>query len=95
MWTRLLSYLYYCSQEVLKYLKDLIRLRQVLFVSLLSMILVGCSSLSSVETVKIPSTPVLLSVKKVELDGEPGVWMNSQDASTLVQWIYDIEGLYK
>ena len=50
----------------------------------------GCSSLSS--TREIPTLPVLTSLQRMELNGTPGVWMNSDDAGRLAQWIYEVTG---
>lgn len=51
----------------------------------------GCSSLSSTPA-GIPPLPVLTSLRRATLDGMPGVWMNSDDAGRLAQWIYDVTG---
>lgn len=40
---------------------------------------------------QIPSTPVLTSIRRVNLDGTDGVWMDDRDAGTLAQWIDDVE----
>lgn len=50
----------------------------------------GCSFLSS--TLEIPSLPVLTTLQRLELNGTPGVWMSSDDAGRLAQWIYDVTG---
>ena len=54
----------------------------------LLMILPGCSWDSSARAV--PTLPVLESLQRLELDGMPGIWMNSDDAGRLAQWIYDV-----
>lgn len=50
----------------------------------------GCSYLSS--TQEVPALPVLTSLQRLELNGTPGVWMDSSDAGRLAQWIYDVTG---
>ena len=60
------------------------------FVAVLLMTVPGCSYLSS--TPEIPSLPVLTSLQRLELNGTPGVWMDSSDAGRLAQWIYDVTG---
>ena len=35
---------------------------------------------------------VLTSLQRLELNGVPGVWMDSSDAGRLAQWIYDVTG---
>lgn len=51
----------------------------------------GCSSANWAERTQIPSTPILASIRKVNLDGIDGVWMDDRDAATLAEWIYDVE----
>lgn len=50
----------------------------------------GCSWGSS--TREVPTLPVLTSLQRLELNGTPGVWMSSDDAGRLAQWIYDVTG---
>lgn len=50
----------------------------------------GCSWDSS--TPDVPTLPVLTSLQRLELNRTPGVWMNSDDAGRLAQWIYDVTG---
>ena len=50
----------------------------------------GCSYLSS--TPEVPALPVLTSLQRLELNGTPGVGMDSSDAGRLAQWIYDVTG---
>lgn len=50
----------------------------------------GCSSPSS--TPETPPLPVLCSLRKMEWNGQAGVWMNSNDAGQLARWIYDVTG---
>lgn len=50
----------------------------------------GCSWDSS--TTDVPTLPVLTSLQRLELNRTPGVWMNSDDAGRLAQWIYDVTG---
>ena len=50
----------------------------------------GCSWGSSTQVV--PTLPVLPSLQRLELNGTPGVWMNSDDAGSLAVWIYDVTG---
>lgn len=56
----------------------------------------GCSSASSIlepdRTVQVPALPVLTSLQRLELNGTPGIWMNSDDAGRLAIWIYDVTG---
>lgn len=54
-------------------------------------VLLGCSSANWAERTQIPSTPILASIRKVNLDRIDGVWMDSRDAGTLAQWINDVE----
>lgn len=49
----------------------------------------GCS-LSSSESV--PTLPVLESLRRLSLNGTPGLWMNEDDAGRLAVWIYDVTG---
>ena len=49
----------------------------------------GCCSTSSTP---VPVLPVLTSLQRAELNGVPGVWMGSDDAGRLAQWIYDVTG---
>lgn len=53
------------------------------------LILPGCSLPSSIPA---PTLPVLTSLQRAELNGTPGVWMSSDDAGRLAQWIYDVTG---
>lgn len=53
------------------------------------LILPACCSSSSTQ---VPTLPVLKSLQRAELEGSPGVWMNSDDAGRLAQWIYDVTG---
>nr|DAH74835.1 MAG TPA: hypothetical protein [Caudoviricetes sp.] len=62
-----------------------------IFGGLLLLMLLGCSSANWAERTQIPSTPILASIRKVNLDGIDGVWMDSRDAGTLAQWINDVE----
>ena len=50
----------------------------------------GCSSPSS--TPALPTLPVLSSLQRLELNGTPGVWMNSDDAGRLSLWIFNATG---
>lgn len=63
----------------------------VLPISVVALLLMvpGCCSTSSIPA---PTLPVLTSLQRAELDGVSGVWMNSNDASQLAQWIYDVTG---
>ena len=61
------------------------------FGGLLLLMLLGCSSANWAERTQIPSTPILASIRKVNLDGIDGVWMDDRDAATLAEWIYDVE----
>lgn len=65
--------------------------RPVLLSSVVVLLLMvpGCCSTSSTP---VPTLPVLTSLQRAELDGVPGVWMNSSDAGRLAQWIYDVTG---
>lgn len=63
----------------------------MIFGGLLLLILLGCSSQSLAGKTQIPSTPILTSLHKVNLNGTDGVWMDSRDAGTLAQWIDDVE----
>ena len=51
----------------------------------------GCSWGSSTPA-GIPPLPVLTSLQRLELNGTPGVWMNSDDAGRMALWIYNITG---
>lgn len=61
----------------------------VLPISVVALLLMvpGCCSTSSIPA---PTLPVLTSLQRAELDGVSGVWMNSNDAGQLAQWIYDV-----
>ena len=48
----------------------------------------GCSWGSSKP--EVPTLPTLTSLQRLELNGTPGVWMNSDDAGRLAVWIYDV-----
>lgn len=63
----------------------------VLPISVVALLLMvpGCCSTSSTQA---PTLPVLTSLQRLELTGVPGVWMNSDDAGRLAQWIYDVTG---
>lgn len=63
----------------------------VLPISVVALLLMvpGCCSTSSIPA---PTLPVLTSLQRAELDGVSGVWMNSNDAGQLAQWIYDVTG---
>lgn len=63
----------------------------MIFGGLLLLMLLGCSSANWAAKTQIPSTPILASIRKVNLDGIDGVWMDDRDAATLAEWIYDIE----
>lgn len=71
-------------------LKKLTRPALLSFAVVVLMILPGCCSLSS--TPDVPTLPVLTSLQRLELNGVSGVWMNSDDAGRLAQWIYDVTG---
>lgn len=58
--------------------------------AVLLMMVQGCSWGSS--TPEVPTLPVLTSLQRLELNGTPGVWMSSDDAGRLAQWIYDVTG---
>ena len=64
----------------------------VLPISVVALLLMvqGCSFLSS--TPEVPTLPTLTSLQRLELDGVPGVWMDSSDAGRLAVWIYDVTG---
>lgn len=62
-----------------------------IFGGLLLLMLLGCSSANWAERTQIPSTPILASIRKVNLDRIDGVWMDDRDAATLAEWIYDVE----
>lgn len=62
----------------------------VLCAAALLMTVQGCSLHSS--TPEVPTLPTLTSLQRLELDGVPGVWMNSDDAGRLAVWIYDVTG---
>lgn len=65
----------------------------VLCAAVLLMTVQGCSWGSSIpEVPTLPTLPVLTSLQRLELDGVPGVWMNSDDAGRLAVWIYDVTG---
>ena len=49
----------------------------------------GCSFPSSTPA---PALPVLTSLQRLELNGTPGVWMNSSDAGSLALWICNVTG---
>lgn len=68
------------------------RTRSALRTSVVALLLMvpGCSYLSS--TPEVPSLPVLTSLQRLELNGTLGIWMNSDDAGRLAQWIYDVTG---
>lgn len=51
----------------------------------------GCSFLSSTPD-PLPGLPVLTSLQRMDRNGTPGVWMNSEDAGRLAQWMYDVTG---
>lgn len=63
----------------------------VLPISVVALLLMvpGCCSTSSIPA---PTLPVLASLQRAELNGVSGVWMNSNDAGQLAQWIYDVTG---
>ena len=63
----------------------------VLPISVVALLLMvpGCCSTSSIPA---PTLPVLTSLQRLELNGTPGVWMSSDDAGRLAQWIYDVTG---
>lgn len=51
----------------------------------------GCCSPSS--TPDPPWTlPVLTSLQRLDLNGVPGVWMNTDDAGQLAAWLYTVTG---
>ena len=58
---------------------------------LLGLMLSGCSAINSGRNSLIPSTPILESQKIVVLDGVRGWWIDERDASSLAQWIHDVE----
>ena len=58
--------------------------------AVLLMMVQGCSWGSS--TQEVPTLPVLTSLQRLELNGTPGVWMSSDDAGRLAEWIYDVTG---
>ena len=60
----------------------------LLFGSMLLTTVQGCSSNSS-----IPAPPILTSLQRASLDGEPGLWMSDSDAGTLALWIYNVSGI--
>ncbi len=62
------------------------------FAAVLLLTVPGCCSVNSTPAA-IPALPVLTSLQRLPLDGVPGVWMNSNDAGQLAQWIYDVTGI--
>jgi len=50
----------------------------------------GCCLTSS--TPVIPTLPVLPTLQRATLEGVSGVWMSSDDAGRLAQWIYEVTG---
>ena len=51
----------------------------------------GCSFPSS--TRDMAPLPVLPSLQRMTLNGEPGVWMDDADAGRLAAWLYDVTGV--
>ena len=51
----------------------------------------GCSWGSSTQVV--PTLPTLTSLQRLDLNGVPGVWMNSDDAGRIAVWIYEVTGV--
>ncbi len=62
-----------------------------LFAVVLLMTVPGCSSASSTPD-PLPGLPVLTSLQRLELNGAPGVWMNSEDAGQLAVWLHEVTG---
>ena len=71
-------------------LKRLMQPALLSFAAVLLLTVPGCSSLSL--TPEVPPLPVLPTLQRLELNGTPGVWMSSDDAGQLAQWIYDVTG---
>ena len=51
----------------------------------------GCCLASSTPEA-VPAPPVLASLRRLTLDGTPGVWMDSEDAGRLAVWIHGLTG---
>lgn len=49
----------------------------------------GCSWTNSTPA-QTPAPPVLQSLQRATLNGEPGVWMNDADAGNLALWLYEV-----
>ena len=81
---RCLSWVYAC-------LTGWTRLVLTIFAAAWLLTVPGCSFLSS--TPDIPTLPVLPSLQRLELNGTPGVWMDSDDAGRLAVWIYEVTGV--
>lgn len=78
-----------CSKPVCAFWKGWMRSARPISVVALLLMVPGCCSTSSIPA---PTLPVLTSLQRLTLDGTPGVWMNSDDAGQLAQWIYDVTG---
>lgn len=79
-----------CSSSARKRSNGLIKSVTILSAVLLLLMGLGCSSHNSTRTV--PTLPILPSLQRLELEGIPGVWMDSADAGRLSVWIYDVTG---
>ena len=58
--------------------------------AVLALTVQGCLWTSS--TREAPVLPVLTSLQRLEHEGRPGVWMDSDDAGRLAVWIYEATG---
>lgn len=89
MWTPGRLFLRPFCSWVCVYLKRRTRPALLSFAAVLLLMVPGCCSTSSTPA---PTLPVLTSLQRLELNGTPGVWMSSDDAGRLAQWIYDVTG---
>ena len=60
-------------------------------VSVLLLTAPGCSWTNSTQD-QVPTLPVLASLRRLSLEGTPGLWMSEDDAGRLAVWIYDVTG---
>ena len=88
MWTPGRHFSRRCFNPGCVFWKRLTRPALRIFVVALLMMVPGCCLDSS--TPEVPVLPLLTSLQRLELNGTPGVWMNSDDAGRLAQWIYDV-----
>ncbi len=89
MWMRGRPFLPRCFRRVCGFWKTSTRRALPICVAALLLTAQGCSSPSSTPP---PALPVLTSLQRLELNGTPGVWMNSSDAGSLALWIYNVTG---